>query len=111
MTNFDRFHREAMGLRGLSISRLRKTTLCPFFFSAGGVNSLADVLLFINTYSARQDQLKHPREFTRFQLGLENTCGSGFIERKVIFEYFLWVSRLFCFKRVHFRRTLQVLVR
>ena len=53
MTNFDRFHREAMGVRGLlSISRLLvyffdelKDHLVPLFLLAGGVNAFAGVLL------------------------------------------------------------------
>ena len=53
MTNFDRFHREAMGVRRLlSISRLLvyffdelKDHLVPLFLLAGGVNAFAGVLL------------------------------------------------------------------
>ena len=53
MTNFDRFHREAMGVRGLlSISRLLvyffdelKDHLVPLFLLADGVNAFAGVLL------------------------------------------------------------------
>ena len=56
MTNFDRFHREPMGVTGLGafkyyISRLVVYffderppcvfSLCPYFFLAGGVNALA----------------------------------------------------------------------
>ena len=55
MTNFDRFHREAMGVRGLlSITRLLvyffdelKDHLVPLFLLAGGVNAFAGVLFSV----------------------------------------------------------------
>ena len=87
MTNFDRFHREAMGVRGLlSISQLLvyffdETTLCPLFFSAGGVNAFAGILFLVNTYHC--DILKH----TTSMLGLGQhrhtllTCNGGILNR------------------------------
>ena len=55
MTNFDRFYREAMGVRGLlSISRLLvyffdelNDHLLPLFLLAGGVNAFAGVLFIV----------------------------------------------------------------